>query len=750
MNKKFLRKQNCGIPKSSVLLKSRRNVVDQSPLLSIINLNQKLLRRLKSPGSYCFFFSVTSLTKNFIEKSKTIKMPQNRARSVGYRSFLICNDPSGVVECRTVRTKNVIRKMEPSSDCRRFQKEQSNPSVCREERKRLVSKGNKEELHALPSSQLLEVSRGAQKINHMIDSWSRGLSFDGQSKDITRDLLKGALDLQESLIVLGKLQEASKYMAQLKKKQKPRSDQEGEMDIDRVDSGRFGDKDYQTRLQMSRLSVDDSSRECREELKKMIGDGIYRENLLSISKEEKTSCSGRKFGSTVDIPSTSSSQSVMVHSSRSTSAYCSPTQDKKAKSPNLIAKLMGLEELPPEQVQPSEKQVESEKSSNQQRHIFSTDMPKVRKTKSVDLSANPENRILNKIIEAMQFKEHLKNNCSEGYTHRSHLPNTSCSEQRFDYQIPPIVIIKPLHFPYAKTEGSLLGRFSDEEGAFDTKEILTKLEVKEEPSPKMIIREERAPGFKEMLGRLKVKKELPAEIVIGEEEILDQTQMLRKLEADEEAPTKRTIWEEGAKDPEISPKEPQEVKELKTKKPREPKVKVFKNKEKASPNKRKSYASLNQKPENKESTNQNAERTKMVPPDKRKPIEKDNVTSVAGKRYQNRAKSTSAKLIKPEIELIITKKQVFQQSTVQDPKSVNTTKPVLQNSTDQRKKNHRKKAIPVKDPTVNNSVMEGLKCKDCILTTTLADQVLAGEGRKGFEIEIEGKSFLSDSIGEQC
>ncbi|KAE8009146.1 hypothetical protein FH972_005599 [Carpinus fangiana] len=55
----------------------------------------------------------------------------------------------------------------------------------------------------------MEVSQGVQKLNWMFDLWTKGVRFDGQSKDIAEDLLKRALDLQESLIMLGKLQEAS-------------------------------------------------------------------------------------------------------------------------------------------------------------------------------------------------------------------------------------------------------------------------------------------------------------------------------------------------------------------------------------------------------------------------------------------------------------------------------------------------------------------------------------------------------------
>ncbi|XP_010254087.1 PREDICTED: uncharacterized protein LOC104595174 [Nelumbo nucifera] len=675
-------------------------------------------------------------------------MPQHKVRSVGYRSFFTCNDPSGVVECGTIKkSKTGTQRVENDIDCQRSKKEHSNPSLaCKEERKEFISKGNTEELHNLPSSKLSEVSRGTQKINHMIDSLSKGLSFDGPPKDVARDLLKGALDLQESLIMLDKLQEASKYMAQLKKKQKPRSEQgEGEeVVIDRVDSGRFGEKYHRRGLHMRHLSFDDSSRDCREELKKIIKDSLSRQNLFPISKEEKSSNSesGREFDSTVDIPSTSSSQSLMVHS-RSSVFDGSTAQDKKVKSPNLIAKLMGLEELPSEQIQPSKKQVESDKSSNQWRPIYDIDMPNVRKPNLVDSIGDSEQRTLREIIEAMQFKGLLKNSHSV-----SHLSNTSCSKQRLDGEIPPIVIIKPLNFPYEKTEGPLLERFNQEEGDFDTKEIITELEVKEVHPPKIFPRKEEAPELKEMLGRLEAKQEPLTEMFMGEKGALDPKQMLRELETKEVAATKRIIQEEGAKDSKTSPSETQKVKELKTKKLREPEVKEFKNKEKACPNKMKSSASLNHRlPRNKKS-----EKTKMVPSDRRKPVEKDHVKCVAGPRSQNWAKSTSVKLIKPESELVITKNQFpLQRSTIRGPKSIHPTKPVSQNSADRRKKSHTKKAIPAREPLPTSSIMENLQCKDSVLATTrvsLVDQVPAGERRTVFEIDIEDHCSKDNSVSK--
>jgi len=59
-------------------------------------------------------------------------------------------------------------------------------------------------------TKLLEISRGSHKLTQMINSCPKGPNFDVRSKDIMKDLLIGAFDLQESLIALKKLHEASK------------------------------------------------------------------------------------------------------------------------------------------------------------------------------------------------------------------------------------------------------------------------------------------------------------------------------------------------------------------------------------------------------------------------------------------------------------------------------------------------------------------------------------------------------------
>lgn len=179
---------------------------------------------------------------------------------------------------------------------RRGGREEGKGGVCRE-------KGD---------SQLLQISREAKKINQMIDTWSKSPSFDGRAGDLSADLLlKGALDLQESLVMLGKLQRSSELLTQSRRRFQGCSFREEAPPAGAgagagrtpalTGSGRFG-----------------SSRNGVEELRKVIRDSLYRENLLS--------------GSSPKPPSPPPP---------------SPPPPERPRAPNLIARLMGLEEAPP-------------------------------------------------------------------------------------------------------------------------------------------------------------------------------------------------------------------------------------------------------------------------------------------------------------------------------------------------------------------------------------------------------------------
>ncbi|XP_011093596.1 uncharacterized protein LOC105173522 isoform X2 [Sesamum indicum] len=385
-------------------------------------------------------------------------MPQDSLRSVVYRSFVTCDDPKGVVECKTIRkSKSDSRKMEEKMKNQRIQQTSDTSTSFEEERKDKVHKGSKEEL-----LQIMEVSRGAQKLNEVIDSWSNRTSFDKQSKCIAKDLLKGALDLQESLSMLSKLQEASEYIAKSKKMHKEK-DVGGRVDVgtEFMDSDPFGDYDKGMDLQKPRISTSGFSRDCYDELREVIRESFARQNLLpKVSPKEKDFLDRKSLDLCVDIPSSSSSHSSLIHSH---SSSCSPSkiQHEKTKGSNLIAKLMGLEEVPRKAVNSVVyKQVEKEKLSNQRAYLLDIDLPRARKPQFMVQKVVQERRTLEEMIETMQFKGLLVRKSIDGSNYGKDRSNVSFLRKSLAVEGPPIVIMKPRHVhdlraeePYYSTKG---------------------------------------------------------------------------------------------------------------------------------------------------------------------------------------------------------------------------------------------------------------------------------------------------------
>lgn len=468
-------------------------------------------------------------------------MHQDRPRSVVYRSFFSCDDPKGVVECKTNRKSKIDPlKLEEKVKHQKNQKNLSTSFSSKGERKDRVSKGPTDHQLNNPSSyQLMEISRGAQKINQVIDSWPKEKSFDRQTKDIAEDLLRGALDLKQSLTMLGKLQEASQIMAKLKKKQKEkaRGGNLEEIGLERTTSERFGYHDRKMlEFQNPRLSVDGSTRDCFEELREVIRESFARQHLLpKVSNEEKAYSATKtskddkvyleekpyfhrtKSDFSLDIPSTSSSQSSMFHSHEfdtSSDFSLSKSLEEKPKASNVIAKLMGLEAVPPKPLLSNpQKHYGKDKALNQERTPFDIDLPMTRTDFTVQ-KVDPRLMTSNKLTDDIQFKGLITGKSVDG---PEHLSNTSEWKKRFAYDAAPIVIIKPLH-----VSGLL------EEELLRQKDIHQDLDTKK------------------MLRKWKIKAGLPPRPDNSHEGSLNLTEIHRKPQV-EKAPAKRSIQEKEDK-----------------------------------------------------------------------------------------------------------------------------------------------------------------------------------------------------------
>ncbi|CAK9172773.1 unnamed protein product [Ilex paraguariensis] len=692
-------------------------------------------------------------------------MSQDSHRSVRYRSFLTCDDPKGVVECRTIRkSKTDIPKMEIKVESRGMQKDSSTPSSLNlEKRKDKVSnKGSTEELHNPSSFQLMEVCRGAQKLNQVIDSWSKRTSYEEKPKDIAKDLLKGALDLQESLIMLGKLQEASQYMAKLKKKQKEKgsggtvdevgiertnsnrradavgiertnsnrradavgiertnsdrrdevriernnSDRRAEVGIERTNSTRFRDRNYIMEYQEPRLSVDGSSRDCYEELRKAIRDGLAKQNLLPKDSSEEKEFDRRKLETSPDNLYISSSQSSMDHSHEFTSSDCSSSkvQQEKPKGSNLIAKLMGLEEIPSKPLQStSQKQLERDNILSQRRQIFDIDKPKARKPHFVVEKVDPKRRTLEEIIETMQFKGLLKSNSANGLKHQTHCSNISDLREWFVDDAPPIVLIKPLNVPCLEAEEPHTDKFAHDERALDTEEKLTKGKAKQKFSPQTIDHWDKALNSHEMLMKPQAGK-TPIKRLSQEKGGTNHKDVIAK-QHDRKVKTKKALSST----------------ELKASTP------VSSNLQKKEPNEKK------------------IDKIQKAAPGGRKPLELENMNSKGVSKHLDQGKVTSMKVRRPENRSNISKNGTPQQKNA-TPNSTakRRTATVSHNSCNQKKnvKNEKKVSEPFETNVENigchtDEMRIDLNCEnesDMVATNkTPAVQLLTDEGADASE-----------------
>lgn len=432
-----------------------------------------------------------------------------------YKPFVTCDDPKGVVECGTIRRyRSSSHKMKDKTKSR---KTAGNLETNKEVKvEKVSSRGSSEREFDSSSLQLVEVSRGAEKLNKMIKSWSSGLRYDAKSEDIAKDLLKGALDLQESLEMLRKVQDASSSIARSKKKQ------EEERERSRIDA-KVNDRIRMTHSNqfVEHNSAYGSSSSCREELKKVIKESLVRQNLF-----QSTSTSEGLDSASAAFPSTSSSQSSVVWYDKLSDSSSSPNFLKKEKSTNLVAKLMGLEQVP-SRTFPSvmQKQTESQKIVNQKRPVFEIDTPKVRKHSSVVEKINPERqKTLREILETTHFNGLLKNSPIREHKLHNHVNHSNDLQYNEFGELPPIVLMKPrrssyeefvetyepvpqeeLSFRNLKAKGTPSKTFNPLEGS-----TTNMRKDMEENISKRVIREERPKRVKEVF-EIDVKEIKPVE-----------------------------------------------------------------------------------------------------------------------------------------------------------------------------------------------------------------------------------------------
>lgn len=172
--------------------------------------------------------------------------------------------------------------------------------------------------HVITFSQfhINEISKGVVKLNQILRGCSNGTSFDRYSKEVGNQLLKGAMDLEQSLRTLVNLQEASDWMIKPRGKNKIKL-----LDDDEDDENEKANLTDLKQIERPRFSFDKPNKNPRRG--KQARKTMINEQPLALTYPKET-------------------QRIQENESSS-----SHPQPQKQRASNVIAKLMGLEEPPP-------------------------------------------------------------------------------------------------------------------------------------------------------------------------------------------------------------------------------------------------------------------------------------------------------------------------------------------------------------------------------------------------------------------
>lgn len=144
--------------------------------------------------------------------------------------------------------------------------------------------GSTSRVPTLTHLHIKEVARGAQKLNQILSACSNGLNFDQYSIKIGNELLKGAMDLQDSLRMLVDLQEASDVMVTPQRKNRivllenGEEDETVEQKQKQLDLPRFSFDKPRTHFQLQTLVNSTNSTSHMPSVG--YGDGMKQDNVF--------------------------------------------------------------------------------------------------------------------------------------------------------------------------------------------------------------------------------------------------------------------------------------------------------------------------------------------------------------------------------------------------------------------------------------------------------------------------------------
>ncbi|KAI3439630.1 uncharacterized protein J3R85_004460, partial [Psidium guajava] len=221
---------------------------------------------------------------------------------------------------------------------------------------------------SLSQFHIKEISKGAQKLNQILRAWSNGANLDRYSIEIGKELLKGAMDLEESLRMLVNLEDASEFMTEPQRKN--RLVLLDDDDDDDYNEGDIIKSTEQKQLVLPpRFSFDDPTRRSRsnQQVKVIQKPGLpaltYPTEAKSFHHKDQTQSHLKTASHKRSTSFGNNTRNLSLLQEQANLSNSPQPKSEKGKISNVIAKLMGLEELPEN---PNSRYIrEKDKNSNQ-------------------------------------------------------------------------------------------------------------------------------------------------------------------------------------------------------------------------------------------------------------------------------------------------------------------------------------------------------------------------------------------------
>ncbi|KAL1318207.1 uncharacterized protein LOC107644060 [Arachis ipaensis] len=192
----------------------------------------------------------------------------------------------------------------------------------------------------LSPMQINEISKGAQRLNQILRACSNGFNIDRYSIEVAKELFQGAIDLEQSLRMLVELQQNSEFLIAPQKKNRIKLLDEDSEDDD--ESNKIIRASEKNQLAPPIFSFDKRSRHTLMQGKIILTNSKEGRNSNTKNKDGKISRASQKQTnrSSSEIKNLND---VLEQKSHSASAK---SDTEKGRIPSVVAKLMGLDNLP--------------------------------------------------------------------------------------------------------------------------------------------------------------------------------------------------------------------------------------------------------------------------------------------------------------------------------------------------------------------------------------------------------------------